>query len=201
MEGLSVILRPHILSMALTTRPPACFVYVTSGAAKGTFDVQQSGFPPFEQLTIESLSGVLGLQAPSLSIMSSREEVTLPATRPKSRKSLAHIPSSQEMDQENMTADIGALAGPKKVSKKSRSKSIGPGGLDALKHTTGNRRKVWSRDDRSKNFTDVFAVAGCSASSEIYSETHNATPTRNPGAHINKEDKSEEIDPPNRDRI
>lgn len=52
------------------------------------------------------------------------------------------------MDQENMTADIGALAGGKraapieKPSKKSRSKSIGPGGLDALKDTTGNRRKV-----------------------------------------------------------
>ncbi|KAH7327069.1 putative kinetochore protein spc7 [Rhexocercosporidium sp. MPI-PUGE-AT-0058] len=78
--------------------------------------------------------------------MTSREEVTLPATRPKSRKSLAHIPSSQSMDQENMTADIGALAGKKAVpiekpSRKSRSKSIGPGGLDALKDTTGNRRK------------------------------------------------------------
>lgn len=46
-----------------------------------------------------------------------------------------------------MTADIGALAGGKKpipiekASKKSRSKSIGPGGLDALKDTSGNRRK------------------------------------------------------------
>ena len=81
--------------------------------------------------------------------MSLREEVTLPATRPKSRKSLAHIPSAQEMDQENMTADLGALASGKravpieKPTKKSRSKSIGPGGLDALKDTTGNRRKVW----------------------------------------------------------
>lgn len=75
--------------------------------------------------------------------MSSRQEVTLPAILPKSRKSLAHIPSSQDMDQENVTADIGALAGAKKaVSKKSRSKSIGPGGLDTLKDTTGNRRKV-----------------------------------------------------------
>ncbi|TAQ84028.1 hypothetical protein B7494_g7648 [Chlorociboria aeruginascens] len=50
------------------------------------------------------------------------------------------------MDQENMTADMGALGGKRafpieKASKKSRSKSIGPGGLDALKDTTGNRRK------------------------------------------------------------
>ncbi len=79
--------------------------------------------------------------------MSLREEVTLPATKPRSRKSLGSIPSSHTMDQENMTADIGALAGGKrapigKSSKKSRSKSIGPGGLDALKDTTGNRRKV-----------------------------------------------------------
>ncbi|CZT44728.1 related to spindle pole body protein [Rhynchosporium secalis] len=78
--------------------------------------------------------------------MSSREEVTLPATRPKSRKSLAHIPSSQYIDQENMTMDVGALGEKKAIpferpAKKSRSKSIGPGGLDALKDTTGNRRK------------------------------------------------------------
>ncbi|KAK2623679.1 hypothetical protein QTJ16_006860 [Diplocarpon rosae] len=79
--------------------------------------------------------------------MASRGEDTLPATRPKSRKSLAHVPSSASLDQENMTADIGVLAGGKipvpilRPSKKSRSKSIGPGGLDALKDTTGNRRK------------------------------------------------------------
>lgn len=48
-----------------------------------------------------------------------------------------------------MTADIGSLIGEKKpvpiekASRKSRSKSIGPGGLDALKDTTGNRRKVY----------------------------------------------------------
>ena len=52
------------------------------------------------------------------------------------------------MDQENATADLGALAAGKrsmpmeKPSKKSRSKSIGPGGLDALKDASGNRRKV-----------------------------------------------------------
>lgn len=76
--------------------------------------------------------------------------MTLPATRPRSRKSLGHVPSSQTMDQENMTADMGSLATGKrapieKPSRKSRSKSIGPGGLDALKDTNGNRRKVWSR--------------------------------------------------------
>ncbi|ESZ94421.1 hypothetical protein SBOR_5214 [Sclerotinia borealis F-4128] len=74
--------------------------------------------------------------------MSSLQEATLPATRrPKSRKSLSAIPA----DKENMTAELGALTGKRapteKPAKKSRSKSIGPGGLDALKDTTGNRRK------------------------------------------------------------
>lgn len=75
--------------------------------------------------------------------MSSLEEATLPATRrPKSRKSLSAIPA----DKENMTAELGALTGKRapieKPARKKRSKSIGPGGLDALKDTTGNRRKV-----------------------------------------------------------
>jgi len=69
--------------------------------------------------------------------------------RPRSRKSMAHRPSPDMMDKENITADIGALGVAQKKaalverpSKKSRSKSIGPGGLDALKDTSGNRRKV-----------------------------------------------------------
>ncbi|RDW75874.1 hypothetical protein BP5796_06695 [Coleophoma crateriformis] len=76
--------------------------------------------------------------------MASRDEVTLPAARrPKSRKSIGGIPQS---DQENMTADLGALRGKRttageKPGKKSRSKSIGPGGLDALGDSSGNRRK------------------------------------------------------------
>ncbi|KUJ23736.1 Spc7-domain-containing protein [Mollisia scopiformis] len=77
--------------------------------------------------------------------MSSRDEITLPATRPKSRKSLGHVPSAQDVDQENQTADVGLLVSGKRTpmekSRKSRSKSIGPGGLDALKDTSGNRRK------------------------------------------------------------
>ncbi|KAL3418581.1 Spc7 kinetochore protein [Phlyctema vagabunda] len=76
--------------------------------------------------------------------MAARDESTLPATRrPKSRKSIAGIPQS---DQENMTVDLSALSGKRaptteKAGKKSRSKSIGPGGLDALIDSSGNRRK------------------------------------------------------------
>ncbi|KAI9743590.1 MAG: hypothetical protein M1818_002905 [Claussenomyces sp. TS43310] len=84
--------------------------------------------------------------------MSSRNEETLPASRrPKSRKSIAHLPSAEHgvsMDKENMTADIGGFSGTQKrpfptdrAGKKLRSKSIGPGGLDALSEGTGNRRK------------------------------------------------------------
>ncbi|KAI9682026.1 MAG: hypothetical protein M1817_000080 [Caeruleum heppii] len=71
--------------------------------------------------------------------------------RPRSRKSIAHVPSSSmtsTADQENATVDLSALSAAKKAglaseraSKKSRSKSIGPGGLDALNEGTGNRRK------------------------------------------------------------
>lgn len=52
-------------------------------------------------------------------------------------------------DKENMTADVGAIAGLKRSSrqgdgpyKKLRSKSIGPGGLDALKEKSTDQRKV-----------------------------------------------------------
>ncbi len=71
--------------------------------------------------------------------------------RPRSRKSIAHLPSpdagSEVEDKENIGADVlsavhlqPTTAGATK--KKSRSKSFGPGGLDALREDTGNRRKV-----------------------------------------------------------
>ncbi|RAH77308.1 Spc7-domain-containing protein [Aspergillus japonicus CBS 114.51] len=70
--------------------------------------------------------------------------------RPRARRSLAHIPRSRltsTLDQENATTDISSsqpLDGrPKPMGrdKKSRSKSLGPGGLDALQDSNGNRRK------------------------------------------------------------
>lgn len=60
---------------------------------------------------------------------------TLPATR-RTRK------STSAMDKDNATVDLGAgttLAENRKKSK-SRSKSMGPGGIDALKAGSGNRR-------------------------------------------------------------
>lgn len=139
--------------------------------------------------------------------MSAREEVTLPATRrPKSRKSLAHVPSAQTLDQENMTADLGALTGkrglPIDKPRKSRSKSIGPGGLDALKDTAGNRRKVCHSISAMEHKTNSSQVSsrGSSSSSKINSQTYHATSPRNSGAYIQKE-KSEENYPASRPTI
>ena len=73
------------------------------------------------------------------------------ATRPRSRRSIAHAPRSKMpsgLDKENATADIGVVpqfevnAKLTTKDKKSRSKSLGPGGLDALQNSNGNRRKV-----------------------------------------------------------
>ncbi|KAJ5536265.1 hypothetical protein N7513_009451 [Penicillium frequentans] len=80
--------------------------------------------------------------------MSSRPDSA--ATRPRSRRSIAHVPRSKMtsgLDKENATTDIGAAppfgANSKSITrdKKSRSKSLGPGGLDALQNSNGNRRK------------------------------------------------------------
>lgn len=59
------------------------------------------------------------------------------------------------LDKENATTNIGAaqsLANRAKAltgDKKSRSKSLGPGGLDALQNSNGNRRKVGISFDSS----------------------------------------------------
>ena len=63
------------------------------------------------------------------------------------RKSLAHVPSTDVSgDKENLGGSSAALSSltvqGKQASKKSRSKSLGPGGLDALKESTGNKQEV-----------------------------------------------------------
>ena len=69
------------------------------------------------------------------------EEIRNEATvRPKSRQSLAHVPSKA-----NVTTDIAALKRieeAKEKSKRSRGKSLGPGGLEALTETNANALKV-----------------------------------------------------------
>ncbi|PIG69311.1 hypothetical protein AARAC_006757 [Aspergillus arachidicola] len=72
------------------------------------------------------------------------------SARPRSRRSIAHVPRSRftsGVDKENTTTDISSsqpILGSARLAgkdKKSRSKSLGPGGLDALQNSNGNRRK------------------------------------------------------------
>ena len=66
--------------------------------------------------------------------------ITLPAAR-RARRSLTSRRDVDELgDKENATIDMGRVHGA--TRKKSRSKSIGPGGLSALKIGSGNRRAV-----------------------------------------------------------
>jgi len=71
--------------------------------------------------------------------------------RPKSRQSTANVTSAKDVgyDKENATADLSSLRKRKfaasdneEKKKKSRSKSLGPGGLEALKESAGNTAKV-----------------------------------------------------------
>ncbi len=72
----------------------------------------------------------------------------LRSSRPKSRQSIAHMPSSHApSEKENVTADVSSIqrsknSAPQVEKKKLRSKSLGPGGLEALKESAGNAVKV-----------------------------------------------------------
>ncbi|KAI0405914.1 hypothetical protein F4802DRAFT_561200 [Xylaria palmicola] len=71
--------------------------------------------------------------------MSGHSDMTLPSTR-RPRKSTGHSPVRKRMDKENITVDLASSLAGNAGRKKSRSKSIGPGGLDILKSASGNRR-------------------------------------------------------------
>ena len=62
----------------------------------------------------------------------------------RARKSIAHLPSPDiGLDKENTEHGTASTTGvAKSVGKKGRSKSLGPGGLEALKEDAGNRQKV-----------------------------------------------------------
>ena len=78
-----------------------------------------------------------------MSSADSRADAPMPRQR-RSRKSIAHMPSPEKpsmiVEKEDMTADLSSFTAPRgKTSRKSRSKSIGPGGLN---EASGNRIKV-----------------------------------------------------------
>lgn len=80
--------------------------------------------------------------------MSNDQSPKAPRVR-QARKSIAHTPSADIIrDKENATVDTGTIASfsaqGKQAAKKNRSKSIGPGGLDALKEGSGNKQEVGS---------------------------------------------------------
>lgn len=69
------------------------------------------------------------------------------ACRPRARQSIAHLPSLRSSAfKDNVTTDIAALQiqkdGAQAAKKKSRGKSLGPGGLEALTESIGNVTKV-----------------------------------------------------------
>ena len=92
--------------------------------------------------------------------MSSTQSPKIPRVR-QARKSIAHTPSADITgNKENATIDTGAIASfgaqGKQAAKKNRSKSIGPGGLDALKEGSGNKQEVRSpRQSLGKSKVDL----------------------------------------------
>ena len=64
-------------------------------------------------------------------------------TSRRSRKSIAHLPTYNTFDKENNTVQgITGVPSSKTNNKRLRSKSIGPGGLEALSEDSGNKQKV-----------------------------------------------------------
>ena len=75
--------------------------------------------------------------------MSTTQNSKATEKRPLSRKSIAHLPSQDiSLEKENLTDGVSVTELTSKPVKKSRSKSLGPGGLDALNEDAGNRQKV-----------------------------------------------------------
>ena len=111
------------------------------------------------------------------------DNLTVKTQRPRSRKSIAHMPSPDTVHKENTTVDSTTLAdAPKASLKKSRSKSIGPGGLDALKEITGNRREVGDLLLQTKQDPNPTLSGTTSNLCEIHFEAHNCpiTPQADP---------------------
>ena len=85
--------------------------------------------------------------------------------RVSSRKSIGYIPSPDvdptAEDKENRGSITQQLnnSGHEARSKKSRSKSLGPGGLEALKEDAGNKRKVREHHFFAPGLTDGSQIA------------------------------------------
>ncbi|RAK97832.1 kinetochore-microtubule binding complex subunit SPC105 [Aspergillus ibericus CBS 121593] len=110
------------------------------------------------------------------------------SSRPRSRRSIAHVPRSQltsALEKENATTSISSsqpigdrpkLAG---KDKKSRSKSLGPGGLDALQDSNGNRRKSTAAFPLKSILKPTVPVSPV-RNIPTFEETRRRTPARGP---------------------
>jgi hypothetical protein len=105
--------------------------------------------------------------------------------RPKSRQSIANVGSSKDIgyDKENATADLSSMrkrkfaASDNEEKKKSRSKSLGPGGLEALKESAGNTAKVAGSYATPLMTTADVATGVFSDTDQIHSQAYRASNT------------------------
>ncbi|KAJ5649473.1 uncharacterized protein N7484_003196 [Penicillium longicatenatum] len=131
--------------------------------------------------------------------MSSRPDSAV--TRPRSRRSIAHVPRSKMtsgLDKENATTDIGTVppfgTNGKSITrdKKSRSKSLGPGGLDALQNSNGNRRKSTASFPLKSILKPTVPVSPV-RNIPSFEETRRRTPARDaPSQEVNADAQNQE---------
>ncbi|PGH29693.1 kinetochore protein Spc7 [[Emmonsia] crescens] len=111
------------------------------------------------------------------------------SARVRSRRSFAQMPRpgiGSGIDKENMTADLSAVneqrnvpQRPNRQDKKMRSKSLGPGGLDALQHANGNRRKSTAQFPLKSILKPTVPVSPI-RNIPSFDETRKRTPARSP---------------------
>ncbi|KAG5302074.1 chromosome segregation protein [Histoplasma ohiense] len=107
--------------------------------------------------------------------------------RVRSRRSFAQMPrsgSGSDIDKENMTTNLRTVNEQSNLSlratrpdKKIRSKSLGPGGLDALQHANGNRRKSTTQYPLKSILKPTIPVSPI-RNIPTFDETRKRTPTR-----------------------
>ncbi|KLJ12115.1 hypothetical protein EMPG_12760 [Blastomyces silverae] len=111
------------------------------------------------------------------------------AARVRSRRSFAQMPRpgiGSGVDKENMTADLSVVneqrnapQRPTRSDKKMRSKSLGPGGLDALQYANGNRRKSTAQYPLKSILKPTIPVSPI-RNIPAFDETRKRTPARSP---------------------
>ncbi|PYH98205.1 Spc7-domain-containing protein [Aspergillus ellipticus CBS 707.79] len=120
--------------------------------------------------------------------------------RPRSRRSIAHVPRSQltaTLEKENATTNISSsqpLDGrpkPMGKDKKSRSKSLGPGGVDALQDSNGNRRKSTAAFPLKSILKPTVPVSPV-RNIPTFEETRRRTPARGPQPNDSKHENTDQ---------